>query len=249
MSGAPVVLILGGSTGIGRAVAAAFARRGCELIVTGQSLSEAARTAQDLAIRHGVPTRGDRFDALEPETHQAYFAGVVAGAGDRLHGVVAAFGILGDQLAAEGDPDQAATVIAANFTGMVTILGYAANWFETRRHGFLVGISSVAGDRGRRSNYIYGSAKAGLATYLAGLRHRLHPCGVTVVTIKPGLVDTGMTWGLPGRSLAADSAAVGEQIARAVERDRAVVYVPWFWRWIMLAIRLLPEALFQRTRL
>lgn len=249
MTQPPVVLLLGATTGIGRAVAAAFARRGYEVIVTGRSLPEAARTAQDLAIRYGIAARGDMFDAREPNHHRAFFAGIVEQAGDRLHGVVAAFGILGDQAIAEQDPTEAAILVETCFTGMVTILGEAANWFEPRRRGFLVAVGSVAGDRGRRSNYIYGAAKAGLETFMAGLRHRLGPSGVTVITIKPGPVDTGMMWGLPGRRRAANPTSVGERIVRAIERRQPVVYVPWFWRWIMLVIRLLPEPVFRRMRL
>jgi short-subunit dehydrogenase len=246
---ARAVLVLGGTSGIGRSTAAAFARRGYEVVVTGREASEATRAAQDLAIRFGVLAHGKAFDATGPDGHPAFFAEVVDATGGRLQGVVAAFGLLGDQVAARENPSAAARIIATNYTGVVSILSIAASWFEERRHGFIVGIGSVAGDRGRQSNYLYGSAKAGAAVFLAGLRNRLHRAGVNVVTVKPGFVDTEMTFGLPGLFLVADPEMVGERIARAVERRLHVVYVPWFWRWIMLIIRLIPERLFKRLSL
>lgn len=249
MTGRPVVLVLGGTSGIGRAVAAAFARRGYEPIVTGRRQEDARRVAQDLGIRYGGAGRGEAFDATRPETHEAFIAEVVSTVGDRLAGIVAAFGILGDQRAARNDPGEAQAIITANYTGLVSVLTVAANWFEGRRSGFIVGIGSVAGDRGRQSNYIYGSAKGAAAIFLAGLRNRLHSAGVRVVTVKPGFVDTEMTYGSPGLFLVADPDTVGEGIARAVERGRDVVYLPWFWRYIMVVIRLVPERLFKRLNL
>jgi short-subunit dehydrogenase len=243
------VLVLGGTSGIGRATTAAFARRGYEVVVTGREVTEAVRAAKDLAIRFGVVAHGKAFDAAAPSGHPIFFSDVVETTGGRLHGVVAAFGLLGDQVAAREDPDATARIIATNYTGVVSILSIAARWLEERRLGFIVGIGSVSGDRGRQSNYLYGSAKAGAAVFLAGLRNRLYCAGVQVVTVKPGFVDTEMTFGMPGLFLVADPEMVGERIARAVERRIDVVYVPWFWRWIMVIIRLIPERLFKRLSL
>jgi decaprenylphospho-beta-D-erythro-pentofuranosid-2-ulose 2-reductase len=243
------VLLLGATSGIGRHIAAAFARRGHDLLVTGRDADEAGRLARDLELRHGVRAVPDVFDALDTASHPAFFRRMLATADGRLVGAVVAFGLLGEQEASEHDFEEARAVIDVNFTGAVSILTLVAGHLARRRDGFIVAISSVAGDRGRQSNYIYGSAKGALAIYLQGLRNRLHRSGVRVVTVKPGFVDTGMTYGLPGMFLLGDPARAGEAVARAVERGRDVVYVPWFWRWIMLVIRLTPERIFKRLRL
>jgi short-subunit dehydrogenase len=161
---------------------------------------------------------------------------------------VLAFGYLGDQQAAR-DFSAGAKVIASNFTGAVSILGYCANYLEQLHRGFIIGISSVAGDRGRQSNYVYGAAKGALSLYLQGLRNRLHPGGVRVITIKPGFVDTAMTYGLPGLFLVASPQNIGERIVAALGKSADVVYLPWFWRYIMLIIKHVPEAIFKRMKM
>lgn len=244
-----MVLVLGATSGIGRHVAAAFARRGYALYVTGRDLDEAGRVASDLALRYDVHTIPDAFDARDTRTHGDFFRRVIDATDGRLAGVVAAFGLLGDHEASARCFDAARAVIDVNFTGAVSILTLAADHLAVQRSGFVAAITSVAGDRGRQSNYVYGAAKGALSLYLQGLRNRLFHSGVRVVTIKPGFVDTGMTYGLPGVSRAWSPAAAGEAVARAVERGRDVAYVPWFWRWIMLLIRLVPERIFKRLRL
>jgi short-subunit dehydrogenase len=129
------------------------------------------------------------------------------------------------------------------------LLSHLADYFENRKHGFIAGISSVAGERGRQSNYVYGAAKGAFTILLQGLRNRLFPHGVRVLTVKPGFVDTGMTFGMRGLFLVASPEYVGERIARSVVRGRDVVYIPWFWRHIMLIIRLIPEFIFKRLKL
>jgi decaprenylphospho-beta-D-erythro-pentofuranosid-2-ulose 2-reductase len=128
-------------------------------------------------------------------------------------------------------------------------LNAVATHLERTGGGFVCALSSVAGERGRQSNYLYGAAKAGLTTYLSGLRNRLAPAGVRVLTVKAGIVDTRMSAGMPGAALAASPAAVARAVVRAITRGRDVVYVPWFWRWIMLVIRLIPERVFKRLKL
>jgi decaprenylphospho-beta-D-erythro-pentofuranosid-2-ulose 2-reductase len=140
-------------------------------------------------------------------------------------------------------------MVAVNYLGAMSVLDQCANLLATAGAGFIVGISSVAGDRGRQSNYYYGSAKAGLTAYLSGLRNRLSGQGVQVLTVKPGFVDTAMTYGLEGMFLVASPEDVGRQIVRAVEKRRNTVYLPWFWRYIMLIIRHIPEFLFKRLKL
>ncbi|MCW9088596.1 MAG: SDR family oxidoreductase [Gammaproteobacteria bacterium] len=242
------VLILGASSAIARATAAAFASRGYGLYLAGRDEEELARDAADLAIRHQVPVATGRFDAEAFAQHPAFIEQVVEASGE-LAGVVVAFGYLGEQSRAAHDWDETLAIIQRNYVGAVSLLNLCANRMEQTGAGFIVGIASVAGDRGRQSNYTYGSAKGAFALYLQGLRNRLAPAGVRVLTVKPGFVDTGMTFGLPGMFLVASPRYVGERIARAVERGRDVLYVPWFWRYIMLIITHIPERIFKRLKL
>lgn len=242
------VLVLGATSAIARATAAALARRGYALYLAGRDADEVARVAADLSLRHRVPVHHGRFDALAVRTHEAFVRRVADEAKPPLAGAVLAVGTLGDEDAAHQEFKEADAILRVNLNGPVSVLTHLANVMEARGGGFIVGISSVAGERGR-GNYCYGAAKAGLTAFLSGLRARLAPKGVRVVTVKPGFVDTGMTFGRPGMFLVADPASVGERIARAAERGTPVLYVPWFWRWIMLAIRSIPERLFMRMKL
>jgi short-subunit dehydrogenase len=241
------VLILGATSAIARATAAAFAARGDALYLASRDQDELRRIAADIHLRYGVEARFGLFDAEAVETHEAFLQSVI-GEMPNLSGVVLAFGYLGDQKAAR-DFKVGAKVIASNFTGAASILSLCANYFEPLRRGFIIGISSVAGDRGRQSNYVYGAAKGALSLYLQGLRNRLFSSGVRVITIKPGFVDTAMTYGLPGLFLVASPQSVGERIVVALKKPADVVYLPWFWRYIMLIIKHIPEPIFKRMKL
>jgi short-subunit dehydrogenase len=241
------VLILGATSAIARATAAAFAAQGTALYLAARDEEELGRIAADLRIRYGVAVHHGSFDAEAVDSHAEFFQSVLA-AMPRLSGVVLAFGYLGDQQVAR-DFAVGARIIAVNFTGAVSVLNLCADYFEQARRGFIIGISSVAGDRGRQSNYVYGSAKGALSLYLQGLRNRLYPGGVRVITVKPGFVDTAMTFGLPGLFLVATPQYVGTRIAAAPGRSADVVYLPWFWRYIMLVIQLIPECIFKRMKL
>ena len=241
------VLILGATSAIARATAAAFAARGAALYLASRDLVELERIAADLRLRHSVEVRYGMFDAEAMETHEAFLQTVIE-AMPNLSGVVLAFGYLGDVQAA-CDFKVGAKIIASNFTGAASILSHCANYFEPLQHGFIIGISSVAGDRGRQSNYVYGAAKGALSLYLQGLRNRLFASGVRVITIKPGFVDTAMTFGLPGLFLVASPQSIGERIVGTLGKSADVVYLPWFWRYIMLIIQHIPEPIFKRLKL
>ena len=241
------VLILGAASAIARATAAAFAARGAALYLASRDMDELRRIAADLHLRHGVEVHYGWFDAEASETHAAFLQAVIKEM-HGLSGVVLAFGYLGDQQAAR-DFNVGARVIASNFTGAASILSHCANYFEPLKCGFIIGISSVSGDRGRQSNYVYGAAKGALSLYLQGLRNRLFASGVRVITVKPGFVDTAMTFGLPGLFLVASPQAIGERIAGALGKSADVVYLPWFWRYIMLIIQHIPEPIFKRLKL
>jgi decaprenylphospho-beta-D-erythro-pentofuranosid-2-ulose 2-reductase len=243
------VLIAGATSSIARNVAAAFARRGYDLCLAGRDLGEIERIARDLSVRHEINAHPVQFDAANTGSAARLIDFVTNGSVSELSGVVLCFGVLGDQSVAEEDFPYAREIITVNFTGAVGLLTPLANYFEKRGRGFIGAISSVAGDRGRKSNYVYGAAKGALSVYLQGLRQRLNGTGVTVTTIKPGFVDTRMTFGLPGMFLVADPAQVGEGIVKAIETGKAIVYIPGFWRWIMLIIKLIPERIFVRLKL
>jgi decaprenylphospho-beta-D-erythro-pentofuranosid-2-ulose 2-reductase len=241
------VLILGATSAIARATAVAFAARGAALYLASRDLDELQRIAADLRLRYDVDVHYGLFDAEETESHAMFMQSVIE-AMHGISGVVLAFGYLGDQQAAR-DFKMGEKIIASNFTGAASILSHCANYFEPLKHGFIIGISSVAGDRGRQSNYVYGAAKGALSLYLQGLRNRLFASGVRVITIKPGFVDTAMTYGLPGMFLVASPQRIGERIVAALGKSPDVVYLPWFWRYIMLIIKHIPEPIFKRLKL
>lgn len=241
------IVILGATSAIARATAQSFAKRGFNLCLAGRDLEELERDAADLRIRFGVDTCHKAFDVEALDTHPAFAADVQTLQGD-LCGIVLATGYLGDMNLARRTP-HLERVLVTNMVGPASVLAPFADHLEARKSGFIVGISSVAGDRGRQSNYVYGAAKGGLSIYLQGLRNRLFPSGVHVLDVKPGFVDTAMTFGLPGLFLVASPGYVGECIARAVEAKRDVIYTPWFWRYIMLIIRNVPERIFKRLKL
>ena len=185
-------------------------------------------------------------DALDVDGHAAALRPALT---RDLRGVVLAIGYLGDQRRAETDPAEARRILDTNLTGCVSLLTVVAAHLATSGGGFVCALSSVAGDRGRQSNYVYGAAKAGLTTYLGGLRNRYARDGVRVLTVKAGVVDTRMSAGMPGAGLAASPERVARSVVRAITGGREVVYVPWFWRGIMLVIRAIPERVFKRLRL
>lgn len=240
------VLVLGGTSTIARAIASELAARGFDLALAGRDLDELETVAADLRVRHGIATTVHRLDVLDMEHHAVALAPCLTA---DLGGVVLAFGYLGDQRRAETDAAEARRILDTNLTGCVIALNLVAAHLARTGGGFVCALSSVAGERGRQSNYVYGAAKAGLTTYLSGLRNRFAGDGVRVLTVKAGIVDTRMSAGMPGAGLAASPAAVARAVVRAITRGRDVIYVPWFWRWIMLVIRMIPERVFKRLKL
>ena len=242
------VLILGATSAIARSAARAFAERGYSLYLAGRDAGELERMASDLRIRYRAEVRYGLFEAGDYDSH-ARFIGHVKDELGGLKGVLLAFGYLGEQRLAASDSAERLDIIGRNLTGAINLLEPVAALLERQGSGFIIGISSVAGDRGRQSNYIYGAAKGGFTLYLQGLRNRLFPAGVRVLTVKPGFVDTAMTYGMQGLFLVASPEYVGIRIVRALEEGRDVVYLPWFWRYIMLLLKLIPESLFKRLKL
>ena len=242
------VLILGATSTIGRSLAQKFARQGFSLHLAARDTFEVERVAKDLTLRDRVPVSWSLFECNNYQTHGDFFINVTNKL-EELTGVVVCLGELGDHHQAQTDFQQTLSIINSNYVGIVSILTHAANYLEKQERGFIIGLSSVAGDRGRQSNYIYGSAKGALHLFLQGLRNRLSPFNIQVLTVKPGFVDTKMTFGKPGLFLVASPEQVAEAIITALQQQKTIVYIPWFWFWIMLIIRSLPETLFKQLKL
>lgn len=242
----PSLLVLGATSDIARATALHFGLHGWNILLAGRDMTAVSALADDCSIRIGNPVVALHFDALHPEKHVAFW-NTLPSCPDA---VLCAVGLLGDQKAAQQDSELAEKILCSNFTGLVPILSMAAKAFEDRGSGLIIGISSVAGDRGRASNYLYGSAKAGFTAFLSGLRNRLAGKGVRVLTVKPGFVSTAMTatMTLPPL-LTATPDDVARDIFAAVEKKSDIIYTKWYWRWIMLIVRLLPECVFKRLSL
>jgi len=243
------VVVLGSTSALVRAVANGLAARGHAVVLAARNATENEAIAADIAVRHGVEAVPLPFDAADFDSHEEFFRECLARANEPLAGVVMGFGFMEDQKRAQGNHALARRTLDINFTAAVSLLERFADLLEDQGAGFIVGIGSVAGDRGRQSNYLYGAAKGGLAIYLEGLRNRLHPAGVHVLTVKPGFIDTKMTWGLPGMFLVASPERAARGILRALDKRRNVAYVPFFWQLIMLIIRHIPEPIFKRLKL
>lgn len=240
------LLILGATSDIARAVAYKYAGEGYNLALAARNPERLADLATDLEIRHQVKVEPVAFDALAYESHVTFYEGLA----HKPDVVVCVFGYLGDQKKAQVDFAEAKQIIDSNYTGAVSILNIIANDFERRRAGTIIGISSVAGDRGRGSNYLYGSAKAALTAYLSGLRNRLAKANVHVITVKPGFVRTKMTANLPlPGPVTARPEQVANDIFKADRTKRHQIYSLWVWQYLMLIIRLIPEPIFKRLNL
>jgi short-subunit dehydrogenase len=243
------VLIVGATSAIAQATARRFAAKGDHLFVTGRAPERVEMVRQDLAVRGAASAGALALDANDRARHEALLDAAEQAMGG-LDTVLIAHGVLSEQKACEASVERTLADIETNALGVIALLTLVANRFEARRGGTIAVISSVAGDRGRKSNYVYGAAKGMVTLFLQGLRNRLAAAEVQVLTIKPGFVDTPMTAAIPkGGPLWAKPDAIAEGIVAAIEKKRDVVYLPWFWRWIMLIIRLIPERVFKRLSL
>lgn len=240
-------IILGATSSMARAFARAVAAEGAAVLLAGRDSEELAALAADCRLRGARAAEAVAFDAREPATFGAIVERLEAEEGEVNAAVFV--GSMPEQAAIDREPALIDGVVADSFTGPARFLQMFAPVMEARGGGTVVGVGSVAGDRGRLGNYVYGAAKAGFATYLSGLRNRLTRAGGHVVTVKPGFVDTAMTWGLPGLFLVASPEAVAADLLRAVRKKRNVIYTPFFWRWIMLIIRHIPEPIFKKMKI
>jgi decaprenylphospho-beta-D-erythro-pentofuranosid-2-ulose 2-reductase len=241
-------LIIGANSAIAEETARLLAQRGDRFYLLGRNAERLQTLADDLKIRGAQAVQYAVFDANDFAGHGPAVTAAAA-AMEGIDTVLIAHGTLGDQKACEGDVTLTLQELNTNAVSVISLLTLLAPHFEGQRQGTIAVISSVAGDRGRQSNYVYGAAKGAVSIFLQGLRNRLFAAGVSVVTIKPGFVDTPMTRNFKKGALWASPRQIAGGIVRAIDRRASVVYLPGFWRYIMLIIRLVPERIFQRLKL
>jgi len=243
------VIVLGATSGIALEVQRQLAQRACELLLVARSPERLAALQSDLLMRGAAQVLIYSADLSFVAQH----GGVMEFARERFPDfdtVLLAYGSMHNQKDSEVSIPVLSEELQVDFVSAAAILTLFATELERRRTGCIAAITSVAGDRGRRSNYVYGSAKGGLSLFLQGLRSRLYPIGVRVITIKPGPVQTPMTDGLPHATHFADPQQVARDIVRGLEhRSPDILYTPTFWRYIMTGIKLIPEAIFKRLPL
>jgi len=242
------ILVLGATSGIAEACIRIWAERGENLYLVARNADKLAAVAADARTRGANYVDFAVADLDNTTSHPELLAHAI----NSLAGLDVAYfalGVLGEQPRAERSFDEAAKILHTNFVAPVSLLTWLANYCAQRHSGTLAVLSSVAGDRGRKSNYVYGSSKAGLSAFLAGLRNRVDREGVTVMTIKPGPVKTAMTQSMKGSEKFADVEKVAATIVKAIDKKQDVVYVPGIWRIIMGVIKVIPERTFKKLNL
>lgn len=242
------VLILGASSAIAEHAARQFARRGDRLLLVARNAERLKTISDDLRVRGAGDCDYRVADLADTSTH----AKLLNEATNQLEGldiVLIAYGTLGEQKVCEGDFSLSLQELQTNCLSVISLLTLLANQMQQQGHGCLAVISSVAGDRGRQSNYVYGTAKGALSIFLQGLRNRLYNANVQVLTIKPGFVDSPMTKDFKKGLLWVKPEVIARGILKAIDKRKDVVYLPFFWRYIMLVIKLIPEKIFKRLSL
>jgi len=242
------ILIVGATSAIAQETAKFFARDGAEFFLVGRSAEKLEDIGNDLDVRGAKRTETFLLDVNDLDRHQQMIETAIKTL-DGLDTVLIAYGTLGDQQLCQQSVAKTLEEFTTNCIGVISLLTLLANYFELQKHGCIAVVSSVAGDRGRGSNYVYGTAKGALSIFLQGLRNRLYRSGVTVLTIKPGLVETPMTAAIKKGLLFAQPRKVGQGIYDAIKKHKEVVYLPWFWRPIMLVLKSLPESIFKKLSL
>lgn len=239
------VLIMGASSVVGQAVCRLLAKENCELVLVARDKQKLSTIADDLVVR-GASVKSLLYDMSDISKHEDLINEV-----GEIDIAYLFYGTLPDQARCEQDWESIAESLNTNFVSAASLLSRIANQFERRKQGSIVVVSSVAGDRGRKSNYVYGTAKGALSLFCAGLRNRLFGSGVNVLTVKPGFIDTPMTDGIEKKPaiLWATPEKVAEDIIRAKKRNKDILYTPWFWRYILGIICIIPESIFKKMSL
>ena len=242
----PTALILGASSDIGFAIAKNFASEKYNIQLAGRNVKQLESLQSDIRIRYQVDCTVHHFDALDFNAHRAFYHGLPVSPDVSVYVV----GYMTENETAFESWEKSLLTINSNYTGAVSVLNIIAADYQTKKAGSIIGISSVAGNRGRQSNFIYGSSKAGFTAYLSGLRNRMYHHNVHVMTVLPGFVYTKMTehLNLPGL-LTAQPDDLGKSVYNALKKKKNTIYVKWFWRWIMLVIVSVPEFIFKKKKL
>ncbi len=238
------ILVLGATSGIAEACIRRWAERGDHLFLIGRNADRLAAVAADANVRGAASVQTAVADLDDTARHADVLTQAVQGLAG-MDVALLALGVLGDQTEAEQDFAAAQRIVQTNFVSAMGLLTWLGNYCAQQHSGTLAVLSSVAGERGRKSNYVYGAAKAGLTAFTDGLRNRLDRQGVRVMTIKPGPVKTAMTDGMKGSAKFADVDAVAATLVKAIDRGDDIVYVPGIWRVIMAVVRAIPERVFK----
>lgn len=236
------ILVIGATSSLAQSLCRTLAKAGHTLVLAARDETELELLSGDITARYGTQCKTIHADVMAPD----FTPDLLLEQAGAFNAMVIACGDMGSE-----NPMDLANLpytMHVNYTVAAELATLAAQQLVGKKNGQIVLISSVAGDRGRQSNYAYGAAKAALTTFASGLRNRFYPLGVHVMTVKPGFVDTPMTWGMTS-PLIASREYVAEKIAAAMEKKKNVVYVPWFWRYIMLIIQHIPEMIFKRLAL
>jgi short-subunit dehydrogenase len=240
------ILIIGAKSDIAKATAREYSKNGYNLYLAGRNINEIKSFQNDIKIRSNVDIQLKEFDIIDFNSHTEFFNLL----NPKPFGTIIVAGYMADQKECENNFAKTLNTINVNYTGAVSILNIVSNEYEKQKKGFIVGVSSVSGDRGRKTNYIYGSSKAAFTTYLSGLRNRLYISNVKVLTVKPGFVNTKMTehLNLPSK-LTAQPEDVGEDIFNAQQKGKNIIYIKPIWKLIMLIIKHIPEWKFKEMNI
>jgi decaprenylphospho-beta-D-erythro-pentofuranosid-2-ulose 2-reductase len=240
------VLLLGATSDMAVAIARKMAEKGNNIQLAARNANRLQALQSDISVRYHVACTIHEFDATDFNSHVSFYQSLPA----KPDISICVFGYMGDNIIAAKDWQETSKMINSNYTGAVSILNIIAEDYAAKKSGTIVGISSVAGERGRQSNYIYGSAKAGFTAYLSGLRNRLFHDNVHVLTVLPGFVNTKMTAELKlPPLLTASPEQVADAVETAIRKKKNIIYVKWFWKWIMKIIKNIPEGMFKKKKL
>ena len=237
------ILIAGAKSDVAKELAICYAKNNYDIYLAARDSKDLEPFAKNLSIREGQKIECLELDILDMKNHQLFYDSLT----EKPYGFITAVGYLGDQKMAENSFSEVEKIILSNFLGNVGLINIVANDFEKRRTGFIIGLSSVAGDRGRKKNYFYGSSKAGFSAYLSGLRNRLNDSNVQVLTVKPGFINTKMTKGLKlPKLLTAEPSDVASDIVKAQIKNKQIIYTKGIWKIIMFIVNAIPEKIFKK---
>lgn len=242
------IMIIGASSAIAVAVARQFAVRGCKLFLAARNAEQLEIQASDLTIRGAESVTTASFEAIDFDSHAALLRDAAETLG-KIDLLFICHGSLPDQQACIDSYAATADAVTVNGTSVISLLTEARLLFSEQRSGCIAVVTSVAGDRGRQPNYVYGAAKALVSTYLQGMRAELHDSGVQVIDIRPGFVDTPMTAHLEKGPLFASPETVAGIIVKSIDKKRHTVYAPFYWRFILAIVRNIPDVLFKRLKI